>query len=198
MTLPLGAGRDKAVVLFRGDTGHRLEPVRGVGGALFYRPVFHGGGHSVGQVQIQLSAFVYGLSQGLVDIRREPCPHHPVVEYQASEIICDCCHNITSFPVPAKGCCRRPLRPGGHRAGGQQHNTHRGVIKEKAPMGQSHPLRHQRLFMGRNIHSMLSPVNSSGKIFSPFPKIGREAAKICVQKRKLLHSLPFIDKRKNL
>ena len=55
--------RNKAVVLFCGDTGKRLEPMGIVCCSLGDRPILHSGGNCIGNADIQFCAFINGLFQ---------------------------------------------------------------------------------------------------------------------------------------
>ena len=77
--------RQERVVLFRGDAGERLEPVRVMSGAVLDRPVLHRGGNDVGRRGIERRALRNRLAQRLVDVAREPLPLHLVVECQGAE-----------------------------------------------------------------------------------------------------------------
>ena len=152
-------------MLLGGNAGHWLKPMGKMGGTVFHGPVLHSCCHCIGNIQIQLSTLVDSFSERLINICRESCAHNSVVKDQASKIICNCCHSISSFhyfsdgfgfdhhsPAPLMG--RRGIGP-------QQHFLSlRSNKKEKALMGQRYPLRHQRLFMWRNIHSIAPVVNS--------------------------------------
>ena len=60
--------RNKAIVLFCGDAGQRLEPVGIMGGTVSNGPVLHSGGNGIGYGCIQLGTLIDGLTQGLIDI----------------------------------------------------------------------------------------------------------------------------------
>ena len=89
----IGRGGNEAVVLFRGDAGHGLEPVGKMGGALFHRPVLHGGSHRIGHRQIQLGSLINGLAQGVIHLCRQAGLHHPIVKYHAAKILRYTLHN---------------------------------------------------------------------------------------------------------
>ena len=74
-------GTDEAVVLLRGDTVERLEPVGEVGGSVFQSPVLHGVGHHIGHFRIQSLVLFDGGIQCLVGDGGQPLPHHVVVKY---------------------------------------------------------------------------------------------------------------------
>ena len=72
MAVPSPVGLQEAVVLLGGQAGHRLEQVREVRGALFHRPVLHGGGDGVGDGRVERGALLDGLLQGLEDRLGQP------------------------------------------------------------------------------------------------------------------------------
>ena len=74
-------------MLFSGDAGQRLEPVREVRRAVSDRPIFHRFGHRVGHANVQFFAFVDRLAKGLVDLFRKGCPHYAIIKNQTSEVI---------------------------------------------------------------------------------------------------------------
>ena len=77
--------RDKAVVLFRGDAGHGLEPVGIVGGALLHSPLLHGLGDLIGGADIQRGAVADALLPGAVRGGREPLLHGLLVKDHTAE-----------------------------------------------------------------------------------------------------------------
>ena len=77
--------RDKAVVLFGGDAGQRLEPVREMRRAVGHSPVDHGVRDGVGQIGIQLRAARDGPVQRLIDLLRQSRAHDLVVKNLAGE-----------------------------------------------------------------------------------------------------------------
>ncbi len=89
MALPSPVGRQEAVVLLGGQAGHRLEQVREVRGALFDRPVLHGGGDGVGDGRIERSALLDGLLEGLEDRLGQPFALHGFVEDVDAEQVLD-------------------------------------------------------------------------------------------------------------
>ena len=72
---------EKAVVLFGGDAGHRLEPVGIVRRALFDRPIAHRLGDNVRLGAGQTLAVLPGGAQCAVDLRRETLLHDGVRKY---------------------------------------------------------------------------------------------------------------------
>ena len=78
-------GRQKGIMLFRGDTRHGLEPVGVMGGPFFYRPVLHGVRHHAGDLQVQALALGDGTVEGFIGLLGQALTHDRVVEYQASE-----------------------------------------------------------------------------------------------------------------
>ncbi len=93
----VGSGRNEAVVFFGGDAGQRLEPVGVVGRAMGDSPVLHGSGHRVGDGSVQLRALVDGFAQRRIDVGGKIGLHHPIIKYQAAEIIRNSTHNKRSF-----------------------------------------------------------------------------------------------------
>lgn len=89
MTLPSAAGGNEAVVLFRCNTGHGLEPVGEMGGALFYGPVLHGVGNDGGHGAVQPLAVLHSPLEGLVGLLGQTLPHDGVVEYHGTENFSD-------------------------------------------------------------------------------------------------------------
>ena len=65
-------GSMKAVVLFRREARHGLEPVAVVRRPFLDGPVLHGVGHVIGQVDVDLEFFVDRLKIGLIRLFREP------------------------------------------------------------------------------------------------------------------------------
>ena len=90
-------------MLLRSDAGKRLEPVCIMGCAVSYSPVFHGGRHSIGDVDVQTRVFVNGLPQRLINLSGQIRFHDPVVKYHTSEIVRYLFHNYLSLSVT----CRR-------------------------------------------------------------------------------------------
>ena len=94
--LTAAAGRDEAVVLLGGDTGHRLEPVREVRRALLDRPVLHGIGHDARCVVIETFALFHRRLHLPVGLLRQPLAHDCVVKYHRAKNVRDLIH----FPGP--------------------------------------------------------------------------------------------------
>ena len=86
--------RNKAIVLFCGDAGQRLEPVGIMGGTVSNGPVLHSGGNGIGYGCIQLGTLIDGLAQRLIDIRAQICLHDTVIKNQAAKIIRNSTHKI--------------------------------------------------------------------------------------------------------
>ena len=84
----LGRG-DEAVVLFRRDAGHRLEPMGVVGRALGDRPVLHCIGNHVCDGRVERPAFINCLLKRLVDILGQTFLHHVFIENHAAEHLRD-------------------------------------------------------------------------------------------------------------
>ena len=78
---------DEAVVLFGGDAGQRLEPVRKMCCAMLDRPVSHCLCHGVCHLIVQTHPFIDGIFQRLVNLLRKSGAHDSVVKHQTSEII---------------------------------------------------------------------------------------------------------------
>ena len=72
-------------MLFRREAGHGLEPVGEMGCALLHRPFLHGGGDGICHRDIERSAVMDGLPDGLVGGFREALAHHGVTEDKTSE-----------------------------------------------------------------------------------------------------------------
>ena len=68
-------GNKEGVVLFRGESGQRLEPVGVVGRAALHGPLFHRGRHNVGQGRVEPLAMVDGALEAFEDLLREPLLH---------------------------------------------------------------------------------------------------------------------------
>ena len=93
----VGRGGDKAVMLFGGDAGQRLEPMGVVGCAVGDGPILHRRCHGIGDADIELCALVDGLLQGLIYRGRQGRFHHSVIKDQASEIVRYSSHGEISF-----------------------------------------------------------------------------------------------------
>ena len=76
-------GSNKAVVLFSGEAGHRLEPVGEMGGAVFHCPLFHSYGYGIRHLQFQVGAVLNGFFQSFINIFGKLIPHDFVIKYQA-------------------------------------------------------------------------------------------------------------------
>ena len=88
----VGRRGDKAIVLFGGDTGQRLEPMGKVGSAVLYGPILHRVRHSVGHFIIQAAALIDGLLQRGIHLVGQPRFHHAVVKHQTAKIFRNCAH----------------------------------------------------------------------------------------------------------
>ena len=106
----VGSGTDEAVMLFRGDSGHGLEPVGEMGGAVLHRPVLHGRGHGIGHGGIQPCALLNGLLQGTVYIGGQASLHHAGIKNKASKIFRYSCHNRFILSEKIKKETLRPDR----------------------------------------------------------------------------------------
>ena len=89
--------RNKAVVLLGCDAGKRLEPMGIMCCALGNRPILHCGSNCVCNTDIQFCAFINGLFQRGIHLRRQSGFHYSVIKDQASKIICYSSHDIFSF-----------------------------------------------------------------------------------------------------
>ena len=77
--------RNKAVVLFRRDTGHRLEPVGIMGGTVFQRPFLHRMSHYIRNIQVKRLAFLNRLFQRLIGTLGQTFLHRRIVEYKTAK-----------------------------------------------------------------------------------------------------------------
>ena len=77
---------DKAVVLLARDAVERLEPVRKVRGTALERPLLHGVGDLVGDVEVDGLVFPNDPRELLVRGFRKPFAHVGVGEHQAAEL----------------------------------------------------------------------------------------------------------------
>ncbi len=71
---------DEGIVLFGGDSGQGLEPVRVVGRTLLDGPILHGVGNNLGHLEGQLGLAGLYLLESLVDAFRQAFTHDAVVE----------------------------------------------------------------------------------------------------------------------
>ena len=78
--LAAGGGRDEAVVLLGGVTGHGLEPVGEVGGAVFDGPVLHAFRDLIGGVQLERGAVLEALLPGHHGVAGDIFGHSRLVE----------------------------------------------------------------------------------------------------------------------
>ena len=83
--LPSPVGEQKRVVLFGGDAGQRLEPVRVVRRAVLDRPLLHRGRDRVGHRDVERLAVRHRAPQRVIDRLRQARLLHFVVEHQAAE-----------------------------------------------------------------------------------------------------------------
>ena len=86
-------------MLFRGNSGHGLEPVGKMGRALFQRPVLHGGRHRVGDGRIQALIFFYGFSELLISFFCQALSHYGVVKYMGAKHTCHGVHGYIFLSV---------------------------------------------------------------------------------------------------
>lgn len=59
--MAIACGREKCIMLFSSEPGHWLKPVRIMGGAVFYGPVFHRIGDDICYLRIKAVSFAYGI-----------------------------------------------------------------------------------------------------------------------------------------
>ena len=81
---PVFCGSDEAVMFLGSKSGHGLEPVGEMGGAVFYRPFLHGHGHGICHLKLQVGAVLNGLFQSLINILGKFIAHDLVIEHQTS------------------------------------------------------------------------------------------------------------------
>ena len=86
---------DKGVMLLRGDTGHRLEPVGVMGGALLDRPILHCVRNDVCNAYVERLAEVDGLHQLLEDFLRQLVAHYVFIKYVLGEYLRNVNHCTT-------------------------------------------------------------------------------------------------------
>ena len=79
------AGSDKAVMLFRREASHRLEPVGIVGAAPLHRPGLHGPGNLIGGSQFQRCSIGDAALPRLIAGAGQPLLHGFLIEYSAAE-----------------------------------------------------------------------------------------------------------------
>ena len=79
------AGSDKAVMLFRREASHRLEPVGIVGAAPFHRPGLHGPGNLIGGSQFQRCSIGDAALPRLIAGAGQPLLHGFLIEYSAAK-----------------------------------------------------------------------------------------------------------------
>ena len=68
-------------MLFGGDAGERLEPVREVGRAFLDSPFLHGMRHDIGNFDVERLAFGDGFEQAFIRRRRQALLHRVLVEH---------------------------------------------------------------------------------------------------------------------
>ena len=88
---------DKTVMLFRSDTGQRLEPVSKMCRAFSDRPVLHRLRHSIGHTDVQFRSLIDRMTKRRIYICRKGCSHHAVIKHLTSEIIRYSTHLHFSF-----------------------------------------------------------------------------------------------------
>ena len=99
----LPRGGEEAVVLFGGDTGHGLEPVGKMGGAVIQRPCLHHVGDDIGHGGIQRLPGAYDLPQAAVGIVGQALLLYRIVKNKASEQFRDVAHRTHSFAAGRVG-----------------------------------------------------------------------------------------------
>ena len=106
---------DKAVVLFAGDAGQRLEPVGVVGRAQLHGPALHDAGHDVGHFDVQGGALVQGVLQALIGGAGQALLHHVLVEDLAAvDFHYVGCHKSYSLLTISPGCAGACRPTGGY------------------------------------------------------------------------------------
>ena len=98
---PPPAGVEKAVVLFSGDAGHRLEPVGKVGHAVIQRPRLHHIGDDIGNGGVQRLPAGDDLPQAAVGIVGQALLLHCVVKNKTAEQLRNIAHQ-NSLPCGEK------------------------------------------------------------------------------------------------
>ena len=88
---------DKTVMLFCGDSRHRLEPMGKVGCPFFNRPVLHRIRNHIGNCIVQMFPLLNGALQLLIRLVGQTFPHNRIAENVRSKNACDCVHNNTPF-----------------------------------------------------------------------------------------------------
>ena len=94
-------GADEGVMLFRGDTGHGLEPMGIVGSPLFQGPELHALRDLVGYVQRKLGTRCNAVFPGAVDMAGKPLLHSGLVKYITTEYFRNI-QNLTHKKLPFK------------------------------------------------------------------------------------------------
>ena len=82
---PVGARVQKRIVLFGGDAGERLKPVRVVRRAVLHGPILERPGHRVGHRSVERVAVRDGPPQGLIDRLGQALLLHRIVEHQTAK-----------------------------------------------------------------------------------------------------------------
>ncbi len=82
---PVRCRRNKAVMLFSGNAGHRLEPVSEVGSSLFDRPFLHCGSDFIRYLTVQRPSLFDGSLQRVIRLGRQPRLHDTVVKDKTSK-----------------------------------------------------------------------------------------------------------------
>ena len=100
---PIPGGRDKAVVLLGGKTGHWLEPVGKMGSAQLSGPILHGRGDLIGNGTVQRLPLCLALLPSLISVSAETLSHLLLGKHHAAENVGDLCHVLVH--------CMRLLSP---------------------------------------------------------------------------------------
>ena len=64
-----------------GDIGHRLEPMRIVGGAVFHSPITHGSSHSSCDCTVEFGTHALCQFQTFIHIAGQSLGHYSITEY---------------------------------------------------------------------------------------------------------------------
>ena len=89
---PIPGGRDKAVVLLGGKTGHWLEPVGEMGSAQLSGPILHGRGDLISNGTVQRLPLCLALLPSLISVSAETLSHLLLGKHHAAENIGDFRH----------------------------------------------------------------------------------------------------------
>ena len=92
-------GGDEAVVLFRRDTRHGLEPVGVVGCAVFHSPILHRRRNCVSNGQIKAAPVLNGALHQCVRLGGQTLLHDLVVKHHTTEVFRYRSHKTYSFVI---------------------------------------------------------------------------------------------------